>query len=648
MPLPASDNYFLDNPDLRWNLEHAVPWEELYALTEPDPAAEDAPGSLEEAREFYLQVLEEVGRIVANEVAPRVEAIDATGCRLEDGEVVMAPPSVEIFELLRETGLYGLTVPRELGGMNCPLVLYFTLGEIMARADCGTMTHFSFYGGIAMTLLVYAAREGKVAREDGRLVCRRFAAEIEEIARGDAWGAMVLTEPGAGSDLGAIKTRAVRAEDGTWRLSGEKIFITSGHAQYQIVLARTSDPAEGASGLEGLSVFLVPRFIERDGQRVENVKVTKVEKKLGHNSSPTVSLLYEDSVGELIGSEGEGFRLMLLLMNNARVAVGFEGLGVCEAALRMARAYAEQRVTMGKPIKDHELIADMLQEMDTQIRGMRALTFAALVASELAQKLEMKLAIDPPADPAEVEALRRRQRRHQRRARELTPLVKYVTSEKAVQFARWNMQIHGGMGYISETGADRLLRDALVLPVYEGTSQIQALMALKDHLGSALKNPTGFVAESARLRIEASVSRGLERALDQLELRLRRATESIVARIVGTKVRSEWSRELASRPGLLEKLDYLRTGFLRSWDARSDFGHGLLHAERLTRILADVETARILVRQAAAHPEREPLARRYLARALPRVTAWAMEIESSDLEDLVGASVAEGDLSPAR
>jgi 3-(methylthio)propanoyl-CoA dehydrogenase len=639
MPLPPSSNYLTDNEDLLWHLEHTVQWDEIVRLLERDFTLPDGPGSVEAAKEQYMAILQEVGRFVANELAPNVETMDQVGCKLVDGKVVMAPVSDAVFQGMKDMGLHGLTIPRELGGMNCPLGLYFALGELLSRADCGTMTHFSFFGGIANSLLVYAAREGSLELKDGVIVKTRWREVIEEISRGDSWGAMVLTEPGAGSDLGAIRARGTQRPDGTWRVNGEKIFITSGHGQWQVVLARTSDPAEGESGLAGLSLFLVPRVITRDGKELENIKVTKVEEKLGHSSSPTVSLLYEDSEAELIGSLGQGFELMLVLMNNARVAVGFEGLGVCESAHRMAQAYAATRVTMGKPIKDHELIADMLQDMDTSIRGIRALCFEAVNAVEVSNRLEQRLKLEPPADAAEREAMEKKLRKLKKYARNLTPLLKYLASESAVQLARNNMQIHGGMGYIHETGADRLLRDALVLPVYEGTSQIQALMAMKDVLGNAIKDPAKFVRKATAARVAATVSRGLDRAYHQAEVKLYQSIEAVLGRILGTKVKSEWSA--LSQGGLSEGLDYLMSKFLRSWDAKQDFAHGLVHAERILKMLTELHVARILLRQGKEHPERLVYARRWITRMLPRVTALSMEVQSTNLEDLMGTVDAE-------
>jgi 3-(methylthio)propanoyl-CoA dehydrogenase len=631
MAMPESQNYFTDNEDLIWHLKNSVDWERIVGLTEANFTLKDGPENLEEAKELYMDIMEEVGRFVAKEIAPRAEKLDAKSPRLVDGEVKVSEEMQEIFEGLKEMGLFGLSVPRELGGMNCPLVLYFTLGEVMARADCGTMTHFSFFGGIAMALLVYAAREGHLKIENGQFVSTRFQDEIEEIVSGEAWGAMVLTEPDAGSDLAKIRTTGKKDENGLWRLTGEKIFITSGHAQHQVVLARTKDD----KSLKGLSIFLCPRIIERDGETIQNIKITKVEKKVGHNSSPTCSLLYENSEAQLIGKEGQGFELMLVLMNNARVAVGFEGIGVCEAAFRMATHYASQRETMGKFLKDHELIADRLQQMDTELKGMRALAFEALNAVEISHRSEMTLKHNPPKDEAEKKAMEKRVKYLKRKSRELTPLLKYITSENAVAFARENMQIHGGMGYITETGADRLLRDALVLPVYEGTSQIQALMALKDHLGYVIQDPAGFVKKAMRARVNVQVNRGVDKAFHQAEVKVYQSIEAIIGRIFSSKVKNEWTGKLKTG-SLLGRLNYLRSQFLRNWDPKEDFAHGMVHAERLCKILCDVNIARILLKQGRQHPERMIYAKRYVMRMLPRVTALAMEIQmGNDLDALV-------------
>ncbi|MHC4830744.1 MAG: acyl-CoA dehydrogenase family protein, partial [Planctomycetota bacterium] len=608
--------------------------DELVRIVENDFTMPDGPEDTEEAKELYFAILEEVGRFVAKEVAPVAHEFDSTGSKLVDGEVVAPESFNRVFEGLKAMDLHGLNAPRSLGGMNAPLVLYFALAEVMARADCGVMTHHGFHGGIGMSLLQYAAHEGNVHFENGDLVVDRFEQAMRECFSGEAWGAMVLTEPDAGSDLGRISTRAVKDAAGVWRVTGEKIFITSGHGQWHIVLARSSD----APGLEGLSLYLVPRIIERDGKKVDNFVVTKVEKKVGHNSSSTCSLLYEDSEAELIGQPGEGFKLMLVLMNNARVAVSFEALGLCESAHRMATEYTNERESMGKRLSQHELVAKKLLDMDTDIRGFRALCFEAARTVEMAHRIETKLRFDAPKDLDECRRLERKMKRLQRYGRKLTPLVKYITSEGAVAITRENMQLHGGMGYITETGADKLLRDALVLPVYEGTSQIQALMALKDHLGFVTKNPAAFLRRSARARVNARRARGTRKLFHEAEVNVNRAIETIVARIFGTKLKAEWAGKLGTGP-LLERMNYLTSGFMRSWDAKEDFAQGLVFAEPLCEMLAHVATAKVLLTQAEAHAEREPFARRYIRKMTPRVHALLMEIQmGADLDELAGVA----------
>ncbi len=622
----ASDNVFADNDDLRWQLAHGVDWEALVPLVEPRLGVdEEAPGSVDEARALYEEVLHEAGRFIARECLPHVRTLDTEHPRLVDGEVRYPAVHDRIFEGLRRLDLLGISVPRELGGMGCPLLVNFCVAEMLARADVGLMTQHGFYAGIAMALLLYAALEGAVELDgQGRIVRCRFERPIRELASGEAWGAMVLTEPGAGSDLGAIRTRARRDADGVWRLWGEKIFITAGDGEHHIVLARSEPDREG---LDGLSLFYVPRHVERAGVRKRNVTITKLEDKLGHSASATLSLLYDGAEAELIGERGAGFKLMTRLMNGARIAVGFEAIGIIEAAWRMARAYARERRSMGRALFEHELVADMLDEMETDLRGLRALAFEAMRHAETHQRLEMRLLLEPPAHAAERARLEERLRAHRRRARALTPLLKYLAAEKAIEITRRNMQIHGGMGYMTECGADKLLRDALVVPVYEGTSQIQALMALKDRLGGVMREPLPFLRHAMQARVYARTTRGLEQALWRAEHMVVRAIEAMVRTILGRKLFESW-RAAAGGHGLRERLVRLGAALGGGWDVRRDFSFGLLHAERLTRMLADLEIARVLVRQGERFPARRGYAERYLQRMLPRMRARLEEIAS--------------------
>ena len=434
----------------------------------------------------------------------------------------------------------------------------------------------------------------------------RFDNEIREILAGRAWGSMDLTESGAGSDLAAIKSRATRDGDGNWRVTGNKIFITSGHGKYHLTLAKTAD----LDSLEALSLFLVPLTLEHGGDTLKNGWVDRVEEKIGHHGSATVSVQFEDSEAQLIGAPGDGFRLMLQLMNNARLGVGFEGIGLSEAATRMARAYAAERKSMGKTIDRHEMIADYLDEMDTTVKGLRALAVEGAIAEETATRLEHLQKFDRRGGSGSSSDLGKRISQLKRRARLITPLIKYAGAEQAVRIARLNMQIHGGYGYVRDYDAERLLRDSLVLPIYEGTSQIQALMALKDHLGAAIEAPQRFLQKLAAAKIGAVSSRDrLERTYGSMRSLAYSALQHILLRIA----RDKWSSTLgAPLPKFLEH-------FLRNWDPKRDFSFGLLHAEHLAQILADVEIAGVLLSQSKRFPERRLLAERWIERAEPRV-----------------------------
>jgi hypothetical protein len=391
------------------------------------------------------------------------------------------------------------------------------------------------------------------------------------------------------------------------------------------VLAR-SESQETHPGLKGLSLFYVPAHIMRDGKRVRNVGIGGLEHKMGQHSSVTVTLNYDDSEAELIGQRGHGFRYMLLLMNNARLLVGFEGVGLCEAAYRKAKAFAEERVTMDKPIAKHEMIADYLDEMDVMIKGMRALNFEAAFLEEMAMRTRTALKVRPPKTEEARAALEKEAKVYRRRARMRTPLVKYLASEQAVKMARMTMQIMGGVGYMTEYGAEKLLRDALILPIYEGTSQIQSLMALKDHLQHAMRNPGKFFQGLAKAKID-SISQ--HDALDSNLARLKTSYFSAVQTIM-TQIVSDKFGDIKGRP-LLE----WKKAFLKDWNPKHDFRFGLLHAERFTQIAGYVACAKILVKQAKQctnendKEQRRQLAIRFIDRVEPKCRGLLAEIESN-------------------
>jgi alkylation response protein AidB-like acyl-CoA dehydrogenase len=608
-------NFFKDNDDLQYYFEKAIDWDSLVRITERDFADADGEGfsSTEEAVSFYKDIIEMFGEFVATEIKPHEKEIDEKGVELVDGEVVFPERLASIFDKIKELELHRLPVPRELGGMNAPMLVYFINSEMMARADVSAMAHHGFHAGMAMAAIVFSAVEGsaEVDPKTGRILKTRWREAVEEIAAGEAWGCMDITEPDAGSDMAALRTVGEQDADGNWFVTGEKIFITSGHGKYHFVIARTedADPDDPMGGLNALSMFLVRTYEEdADGNRNRVVQISRVEEKLGHHGSATCGLVFDKAPAELVGKRGEGFKYMLTLMNNARVGVGFECLGLCESAYRAASDYAAERGSMGKTINRHEMIADYLETMQTEIQSLRAMAMTAGFHEEMSQKLSIALQFGDLTESERL-TLQRKLRSHQRKSRRITPLLKYFGAEKAVEHSRTALQIHGGNGYIAEYLPEKLLRDALVMPIYEGTSQIQALMAMKDTLGAIIKNPQAFVRGMAQARWRSLSSRDpLERRVAQLQALSYGAQQHLVLKTAGDKVKglrgkplSEWTDELT-----------------KNWDPKRDFAFAMLHAERLIQLLCDTLIAELLLAQTKEHPERGEILERHLEKAEPR------------------------------
>ena len=583
-------NYLTDNDDLLWYINKGIDWDDLLSLVEFNPE-DQAYESTADAVEMFTAVLEMVGEFAGDEIATRAAAIDKKGMKLVDGQVVFPKELDEIMDGIQAMDIHGMCVPRELGGGNLPLLVYMLTAEVFSRADVSVMTHHSFHGGMAMAMLLYSLSEGSSEIDDnGAITKTRFAEPIANIISGKAWGSMDLTEPDAGSDLGALRTKGV-LEDGTWRVTGQKIFITSGHARYHFVIARTDGP-----GLEGLSLFLVDT---EDG----GVSLSNIEEKIGHHGSATVTVDFEDAPGQLIGERGDGFKGMLLLMNGARIGVGFEGIGISEACCRMAAEYAAQRPSMGKFIDKHEMIADYLEEMRTETDGARALGIQAAFDQERYQRYRM-LSLLKDGKHGDIEVTPAILKKLEWKARLTTPLMKYITSENAVKHARMAIQIHGGVGYTREYGAEKLLRDALVLPIYEGTSQIQSLMATKDALGDITQRPKAFLKDLAITRRRMLTGDPLSKGVARIHWHALQAKQHLMLKVAGGKLKGvppqKWGQAM------------------KHWDPKTDFSYALLHAERLTKILSDDAICTALYHQTRIDPERGDLLTRYLERAEPR------------------------------
>jgi alkylation response protein AidB-like acyl-CoA dehydrogenase len=577
-----SENYFSANKDLSFYYETVIDWDRLVPLY---AEAEDARWPARTAA-AWRDVLGVAGEFVGREISARAAEVDRLGTP-HTGDITISPPMAENLRGLADLGVIGLGIPREYGGEGMPFVIQAAMLEMLGRADASTMVEYAFFTSPAAMILRFGSDDQK----------RRW---VPRLARGEVIGWVAMTEPEAGSDVGNVSTTATRQADGTWRVNGRKQFISSGNGEVGVLLARA---VSGSYGLDGLALFLVPKCVpDADRGERENYTVERAEEKVCINGSPTCALAFNDTRAEILGplQPGEGWRQITTFMNEARIAVGIQSCGVAQASLSAAEEYAAQRVQMGKPIREHPLVAEMLLDMETTVEGLRALWMEAAVAYDLVQGFLKQLHGMSEVDP-ERPALEARKRRIEHYLRELTPLVKYFGSEEAIRVARTGMQVFGGYGVVKDYEVERFLRDSLILPIYEGTSQIQSLMVTKDVLKAALRDPRALLAsggpspwlghahlEGALGRQYAAAMRDFGRALGWL---LWDVARRIGPRRVAAVLRDQ------------EQLD------------EADLAYVLLSAERLTQMLAHLHIGRLLAQQSERWPERRGLAERFMRRA---------------------------------
>ena len=589
------DNYFSSNRDLRFYYEDVIDWQRLAPLY----------SDLADAAESWHEVLNVAGDYIGHHVAARAAEVDRLGTPQNGAEIRVSLPMVENLHGMAELGLMGLSVPPEYGGIGAPFVVSGAVFEMLARADGSTMMLYAFCVGPAAMILRFGSDEQK----------RRW---VPELASGRMTGWVAMTEPQAGSDIGNISTTATRQADGTWRIKGRKQFISSGNGKVGVLLARA---VPGSEGLDGLGLFIVPRCVpDADFGEIENFRVLHAEAKVGLNGSPTCRLSFEDSQAEIMGEPGEGWRHITTFMNEARIVVAIQACGIAQASLSAAQAYAAKRVQMSKPIREHPLVAEMLLDMETSVAALRALWMEAAVAYDLVLGLSDRLERLSEADP-ERPAIAARRRRLLRHLRDLTPLAKYFAAEEAIRIARMGMQVFGGYGVVKDYDVERFFRDSLALPIYEGTSQIQALMATKDLLKTMLRDPRSLLTPGGH---SSWLANG---RLDDPDLRrLYRQALGDFSKVMRWLL-VDLGRQLGPR-GILR---FLQT---RGELEESDLDYVLLSAERVTQMLAYLHTGRLLAQQAERWPERRPLARRFLQRASDMCGLNARRITRGDREPL--------------
>ena len=447
-------NYYTDQPELKFHLHHPL-MKRIVELKERDFADkdkyEDAPVDFDDAMENYEKMLEITGDVAANIIAPNSESVDEEGPHLENGRMIYASKTYENLDATRKAGLWGVSMPRRYGGLNLPVTPYSMASEMVASADAGFQNIWSLQDCIE-TLYEFGSEEQR----------QKY---IPRVCAGETMS-MDLTEPDAGSDLQRVMLKATYSEkDGCWLLNGVKRFITNGDSDIHLVLARSE---EGTRDGRGLSMFI---YDKRQG----GVNVRHIEHKLGIHGSPTCELTYKNAKAELCGSTRMGLiKYVMALMNGARLGIAAQSVGVSQAAYSEGLAYAKERRQFDTAIIDFPAVYDMLSRMKAKLDAGRSILYQTARYVDLYKALD-DIARERKLTPEE----RQEQKKYARLADAFTPIAKGMNSEYANQNAYDAIQIHGGSGFIMEYKSQRLYRDARIFSIYEGTTQLQVVAAIR-------------------------------------------------------------------------------------------------------------------------------------------------------------------------
>ena len=446
-------NYYSDHPEIGFYLGHPL-MKRIVDLKERDYADKDnfadAPVCCEDAIENYKRLLDITGDVAANVIEPNSESVDLEGPHLENGRMKYASKTYENLDATRKAGLWGISMPRRYGGLNIPNCVFSMLSEVVAAADAGFQNVWSLQSCID-TLYEFGSEEQR----------QKY---IPRICAGETMS-MDLTEPDAGSDLQRVMLKATQDADGTWRLNGVKRFITNGDSDIHLVLARSE---EGTKDGRGLSMFI---YDKRNG----GVDVRHIENKLGIHGSPTCELVFKNAPAELCGSTRLGLiKYVMALMNGARLGIAAQSVGVEQEAYNEGLAYAKERAQFGKKIIGFPAVYDMLSRMKAKLDAGRSLLYQTACYVDVYKALE-DISRDRTLTPDE----RKEMKKYSRLADAFTPLAKGMNSEYANQNAYDAISIHGGSGFIMEYKSQRLYRDARIFSIYEGTTQLQVVAAIR-------------------------------------------------------------------------------------------------------------------------------------------------------------------------
>lgn len=561
-------NFYQDNSDISFHLNN-MDLSKIVAMREKDFTEKEffpeSPADKKEAIENYAMIMDVIGDIAGNFIAPRAPKVDEESAQFFDGEVHYAKGTQEAIDQLRKADLMGFTLPRRFGGLNLPKVLYSMAIEMVSRADAALMNIFGLQE-IAETIYRFGSEDQK----------ERF---LPRFANGEVLGAMALTEPDAGSDLQAVNLKgsivAHQEGDEKWYLNGVKRFITNGCAEISLVMARSE---EGSTGGRGISLFIY----ERD----KNMRIRRIEDKLGIHGSPTCEMQFDNAPAELIGQRRMGLiKYTMALMNGARLAVSAQALGIAEAAYREADNYAQSRIQFGKPIRQIPAVTEMLLDMKVALEAGRTFLY------ETSRLVDMKEGLEEAIEqhPERKQELQEDYKRYTKYATLFTPALKAYVTEMANKVCYDALQIHGGNGYMRDFNIERHVRDVRITNIYEGTTQLQVIAAVGGVISGAI----------------------FER-LDDYE------KENDFSKIADIHSKAQELRKY-----LEQALTYLKE--------KNDKAYQEYHERRLVEMGNDIIISYLLCMDALKNDRKKVVAHLFITKALPRVQSCLHYILSGDI-----------------
>lgn len=587
-------NYFSDSKEWQWMFDNALDWDKILPLYYPNYPTEDGLESAEEVKSYLKEILGGVGEWASTSVKEIGNQLDIEGAgEVKDGKTFAGPALSRMLQEAKELQVFGITLPQKYGGMGLPNSVYMMSQNLLARSCMCTSTLLGFYTSLGEMLLRYC----DVKEAD---------TYIPQIIEGKISGSMNLTEPGCGSDLSAMKTTATLQEDGTYLLNGQKIFITNGGGGLAFVLAKVQgDP----DTLDGISMFFVKQ--DHPGKEGLNFTVEKTEEKMGMHGSFTTVINYENTVGTLVGKQGEGFKYMLHLMNEARILVGIQGLGGIEECLDYAENYAKERVAFGKPISELPLMKRNLEDFATERDAIRALIADTMSWFDIYLNLDNKKMHTGDLTQEEEKLYKEASRWTRKR----TPLVKFYATEAYTDLSKKAIQVLGGYGFIKEYPVERYHRDSFGPLLYEGTSQIQALMALKDTMKDVMKDPKKFFSGLFLSHPSTALINGKNEWSKHYQKAHYHFKKNLVSLIIGCLKPEAWKDVFDPK----------------KWQQEERFDELMIHSETICWALCYTETLRVLCDHANRDPERADLFKRYHRLVSPRLKGiykdWEMRGE---------------------